>query len=166
MTEDKNIEGLQSFNLVIENLIFSSGHKYPTSLKATLEFQSRNRESYLFKWGKWTSAHAADWRFNLVIENLIFSSRSWVSIPLWHRHPCFNLVIENLIFSRKRCWDVTETQEICFNLVIENLIFSSVFAGVGAFLVIPSFNLVIENLIFSRNKNPISYRIPSGVSIS
>ena len=36
------------FNLVIENLIFSSGNVPPRDDIQTL-FQSRNRESYLFK---------------------------------------------------------------------------------------------------------------------
>ena len=62
------------FNLVIENLFFSSLPRGETQ-KIVAMFQSRNRESFLFK----------------LRTARIFMS--WCSI-------CFNLVIENLFFSR------------------------------------------------------------------
>ena len=39
---------MSSFNVVIENLIFSSLHGNPV-VQLRHKFQSRNRESYLFK---------------------------------------------------------------------------------------------------------------------
>ena len=61
------------------------------------QFQSRNRESYLFKCPERKPIRGCDERFNLVIENLIFSSKS----PQRDEPQAysFNLVIENLIFS-------------------------------------------------------------------
>ena len=68
--------GIRRFNLAIENLIFSSKN---TRVRAgdftgADSFQSRNRESYLFKNLIDDMNRTADARFNLVIENLIFSS--------------------------------------------------------------------------------------------
>ena len=62
-------------------------------------FQSRNRESYLFKSRAATVETSPAICFNLVIENLIFSSEDLEEITD-ELKDCFNLVIENLIFSR------------------------------------------------------------------
>ena len=87
------------FNLVIESLIFSRLQRLPATphqdslfqsrnresylfkttggipeLIITLWFQSRNRESYLFKWARAIHKGTVQGsRFNLVIESLIFS---------------------------------------------------------------------------------------------
>ena len=60
------------FNLVIESLIFSSrlDTRY---IDAIILFQSRNRESYLFKAKYVPALNASTQGFNLVIESLIFS---------------------------------------------------------------------------------------------
>ncbi len=110
------------FNLVIENLIFSSVHVKIDTEKVLETFQSRNRESYLFKRTAPVPKHHKLGGFNLVIENLIFSSKTakpahaWLtafqsrnresylfkptsSLPNASGSSCFNLVIENLIFS-------------------------------------------------------------------
>ena len=65
-----------SFNLVIENLIFSSALKVGLTA-GTDAFQSRNRESYLFKIALGVELYAGIHGFNLVIENLIFSRRGF-----------------------------------------------------------------------------------------
>ena len=88
---------IKSFNLVIENLIFSSLSSASRRLSYHV-FQSRNRESYLFKFEYRLSNLADFFSFNLVIENLIFSRRGVVFC--WGSDAFrFNLVIENLIFS-------------------------------------------------------------------
>ena len=68
----------------------------------TREFQSRNRESYLFKLLLLLFRGFSHRSFNLVIENLIFSSKFQsrnrnLSGVRAGSPPCFN--IENLIFS-------------------------------------------------------------------
>ena len=91
----------QCFNLVIENLIFSSALRN-AFVYAFCLFQSRNRESYLFKFSKIVRFSCACVCFNLVIENLIFSRTAFAALtPTLEQ--CFNLVIENLIFSRIDC---------------------------------------------------------------
>ena len=113
-----------SFNLVIENLIFSRLGRWMVSVRCNRRFQSRNRESYLFKLAG-LPAYLNDLR-------LMFQSRNRESYLFKYRKRCcqqhhrrrFNLVIENLIFSR-RSWAVTRSLPYSgFNLVIENLIFS------------------------------------------
>ena len=93
-----------SFNLVIENLLFSTALKAFLVLLVDLPFQSRNRESFIFY------LHLRDcflillMRFNLVIENLLFSTYLSCTHPLpWPLG--FNLVIENLLFST-RSWSI------------------------------------------------------------
>ena len=61
-------------------------------------FQSRNRESYLFKTRMEEPVLRTRFSFNLVIENLIFSSHAGLQ-QFAATDVCFNLVIENLIFS-------------------------------------------------------------------
>ncbi len=64
-------------------------------------FQSRNRDTFLFK-DRSPCGHAlSDCRFNLVIEILFFSSRLFLRMLISH-WVCFNLVIEILFFSRWR----------------------------------------------------------------
>ena len=137
-------------------------------------FQSRNRESYLFKSGyeqyQFQDIHC----FNLVIENLIFSRHQSRHRPEQWQHrfqsrnresylfkagmcaitaamfpASFNLVIENLIFSSRNLIRRRDHQLKSFNLVIENLIFSSGQMNSSVRKRAQSFNLVIENLIFS-----------------
>ena len=97
----QKMRGFYGFNLVIENLIFSSIFATFTVHDVMYPFQSRNRESYLFKFDRQPfQRRSQSHRFNLVIENLIFSSAprpfGLRPISLVFR---FNLVIENLIFS-------------------------------------------------------------------
>ena len=92
------------FNLVIENLIFSSSRNSERWSRHS-KFQSRNRESYLFK--VYLRFQAVDLSgaahsFNLAIENLIFSSLPVETQPIFAASPGFNLAIENLIFSSLR----------------------------------------------------------------
>ena len=87
------------FNLVIENLLFSTKDMKVTPLGKWM-FQSRNRESFIFY------SHIA-----------VSGNDGPVS--------GFNLVIENLLFSTKKRNDEREMERISFNLVIENLLFST-----------------------------------------
>ena len=142
-----------SFNLAIENLIFSS-HNEKEFWREFPLFQSRNRESYLFKLIKPSSARLTKIPcFNLAIENLIFSSP----------HQPYSLAVAGDIVSisqsRILSFQVPNVEpppepesNNRFNLAIENLIFSSYFR-----CAVPRcdkrsdrFNLAIENLIFSR----------------
>ena len=121
-------------------------------------FQSRNRESYLFKCIHTGNALIVA-SFNLVIESLIFSSTVLLLTP-HHEGQSFNLVIESLIFSRwwtfgSDCalgWDLFQSRNresylfkdihiwwetakcVSFNLVIESLIFSSATSATSATL--------------------------------
>ena len=61
------------FNLVIESLIFSRGKRLFRDGYSERKFQSRNRESYLFKVSYRVRYHTLITCFNLVIESLIFS---------------------------------------------------------------------------------------------
>ena len=139
-------------------------------------FQSRNRESYLFKCAGVPLGSSRTRCFNLVIENLIFSRRfqrdreiesaefqsrnreSYLFKPvdksttLRDVATSFNLVIENLIFSSLP-YLASDIRCAGFNLVIENLIFSSEVRSVNADGE-SGFNLVIENLIFSSQQKP------------
>ena len=92
------LKGLSCFNLVIENLLFS-----------TLAEDGAIDEDFF--------------SFNLVIENLLFST--FVLLLLFVRDlSSFNLVIENLLFST--CGSPCSTKHCPgFNLVIENLLFST-----------------------------------------
>ena len=67
--------GIESFNLVIEILFFSS---YATTgaIPTGYAFQSRNRDTFLFKSADSESSDADIAGFNLVIEILFFSSNS------------------------------------------------------------------------------------------
>ena len=89
------------FNLVIENLIFSRNARDGLGLFWDGKFQSRNRESYLFKSCPARTPDRPHQCFNLVIENLIFSREAKVAVAQ-AKNQCFNLVIENLIFSSER----------------------------------------------------------------
>ena len=136
------------FNLVIENLIFSSLPKCRTKVFIRWKFQSRNRESYLFKYRKRTVYKRYCGFQSRNRESYLFKR-----LPLWcaySRYNSFNLVIENLIFSRYSSPSVMILLSSCFNLVIENLIFSRIMSAPQIQKVNISFNLVIENLIFSR----------------
>ena len=116
---------ISRFNLVIENLIFSSHLECECCVGLDFLFQSRNRESYLFKFHTTPHQTATLSRgFNLVIENLIFSSLDSA-----------NTDANNKKFqSRNR----------------ESYLFKS--GGIELAAAIESgFNLVIENLIFSKN---------------
>ena len=94
---------------------------------ASMKFQSRNRESYLFK---------------------CLPAR----LPPDGDVPCFNLVIENLIFSSHALLD-TQPQRLKFqSRNRESYLFKTITCGqVSLPSVASSFNLVIENLIFSRS---------------
>ena len=70
----------RSFNLVIENLIFSSQIDWVVRREVS-KFQSRNRESYLFKFRFLAMLRTSLRGFNLVIENLIFSRISMAGMP-------------------------------------------------------------------------------------
>ena len=87
-----------SFNLVIENLVFSSQIQEPQQLFIWM-FQSRNRESCLFKWKRkaipqwktvaFQSRNRESCLFKFVNDYCLFGED----------HKGFNLVIENLVFS-------------------------------------------------------------------
>ena len=62
------------FNLVIENLLFSTSHPDALEGRGELPFQSRNRESFIFYTPEPEPTPEAQRCFNLVIENLLFST--------------------------------------------------------------------------------------------
>ena len=124
------------FNLVIENLIFSTRISRLCRCVNISLFQSRNRESYLFNW----------------------------PMPCWMRdrlHTFQSRNRESYLFNTG-----VDTTDQCgspagFNLVIENLIFST-WRRSASWHKYYSFNLVIENLIFSTNtRRPSPARISS-----
>ena len=88
------------FNLVIENLLISTGLSRSLSdALTTALFQSRNRESSNFNlWRVLFQGYQSRYSFNLVIENLLIST-VWICdvVELGSRR--FNLVIENLLIS-------------------------------------------------------------------
>ena len=87
------------FNLGIENLILSRTSQETEPSRATNSFQSRNRESYPFKWAcGYNCWSPKTFSFNLVIENLILS-RGGHLVDEMLLVRSFNLVIENLILS-------------------------------------------------------------------
>ena len=152
-------------------------------------FQSRNRESFLFKLSLLFSSNSNWACFNLVIENLFFS-RQW-SMRRWFMLMRFqSRNRESFLFkttpriiitawipvkfqSRNRESFLFKAQggycgyqmRNSFNLVIENLFFSSLLCLCGL-PRLPSFNLVIENLFFSRLYVPHRLVVLGQVSIS
>ena len=130
-----------------ESYLFKSP-AFVRPLPPVLWFQSRNRESYLFKFLEKAASKKSRIGFNLVIENLIFSRNSMITDGEFF-YRSFNLVIENLIFSSAECHVHLLFDLRSFNLVIENLIFSRLSPESRQEPVTVRFNLVIENLIFS-----------------
>ena len=112
-------------------------------------FQSRNRESYLFKEREQREADKASrLSFNLVIENLIFSRGHWRAV-IGILRPFQSRNRESYLFKSRHCDPrIRERSILCFNLVIESLIFSRIWCDSWIRLQV-SFNLVIESLIFS-----------------
>ena len=120
-----------SFNLVIENLIFSSLRFFALRKYArTHVFQSRNRESYLFKYEK---GRVASYLY------VAFQSRNR----------------ESYLFKQKQqgcCDNPVES----FNLVIENLIFSSSTENVPTSQVPVSFqSRNRESYLFKRDESTL-----------
>ena len=97
-----------SFNLVIEILFFSSipNLKFLRQLEY-FWFQSRNRDTFLFKKSVPNAPSTQRARFNLVIEILFFSRQE--NLPESAPAVCFNLVIEILFFS---------SSELCFRCTL------------------------------------------------
>ena len=88
-------------------------------------FQSRNRESYLFKYQSKASLPSGfTQRFNLVIESLIFSRKS-LEAPTTRGRQFQSRNRESYLFKRGNL-EQAERNLHRFNLVIESLIFSSV----------------------------------------
>ena len=73
------VDALQSFNLVIENLLILTTSTDPVP-GYHLQFQSRNRESSDFNNYRWRHKHTRYQCFNLVIENLLILTDPEASI--------------------------------------------------------------------------------------
>ena len=85
------------FNLVIENLFFSSSVHETVMDKIVVGFQSRNRESFLFKSTRFDGNLATTDKFqSRNRESFLFKRSRWGMLA--SDHTCFNLVIENLFF--------------------------------------------------------------------
>ena len=117
---------LECFNLVIENLFFSSERPIQLKKRMLVMFQSRNRESFLFKCELSECIVNAATEFqSRNRESFLFKTPLRPSSSQQRLSSRFNLVIENLFFSRLIVFKVTLAEVLRFNLVIENLFFSS-----------------------------------------
>ncbi len=137
------------FNLVIEILFFSSSTAQYGRLPLSFLFQSRNRDTFLFKIILSISKSPLVVRFNLVIEILFFSS-------LRQTAPMQRLTL-NLFQSRNRDTFLFKGAE-AYLANVRNFKFQSrnrdtfLFKSFALLLVrfVPTgFNLVIEILFFS-----------------
>ena len=118
---------LSRFNPAIENLLFSRrnriqcecGKDYPFQSRNresfvfksaadlhlnifAIKFQSRNRESFVFKNPPVPPLYLFSFSFNPAIENLLFSSAGKIATGLAGANFGFNPAIENLLFSSRK----------------------------------------------------------------
>ena len=134
------MEDSECFNLAIEILLFSGNHcKRSTPTKCCL-FQSRNRDTSLF-------------RIDMSTLRTQFQAK------------CFNLAIEILLFSGENTYRADEDMYFGFNLAIEILLFSGCVYTPHRHNPPQRFNLAIEILLFSGAIRcniiiPVSRRIP------
>ena len=93
-----NTKLLQRFNLAIEILLFSGLRGRACSKSAAAQFQSRNRDTSLFRVRCLHSLRNPSIRFNLATEILLFSGMGFRAVPIGIVKS-FNLAIEILLFS-------------------------------------------------------------------